>query len=244
MWHIYLSHSSVPPPAPPLCAIFFLMVSQSPLLRFITWPDYKGKWNQLQYIINRRAPLRFICSICNNMIYSNCFHAWLKTHTDNKNAIWMWWRCTGWGWVWDWWQGNWKGKKKKKERGERGETERKKSFGRGSDGLKRVLAFPLEEVLMPYWMQLLMNRCAVCGHCDPGSSSCMATHPIEVHRSRAGEGRHQPPSGLRWRDSRTAGPSPLTNREGGRKGWVQTIHPKTTAPECKQPWIKMDFAGK
>ena len=72
-----------PPPHPRLFVRFFLMVSQSPLLRFITWPDYKGKWNQLQYIINRRAPLGFICSICNNMIYSNCFHAWLKTHTDS-----------------------------------------------------------------------------------------------------------------------------------------------------------------
>lgn len=82
----------------------------------------------------------------------------------------------------------------------RGGTEGERGFGAGQVGLKRMLAFPLEEVLMPYWMQLLMNRCAaVCGHCDPGSASCMATHPIEVHRSRAGRqaGRHQPPSGLR-----------------------------------------------
>lgn len=55
-------------------------------------------------------------------------------------------------------------------------------------------------------------------------------------------GRHQPPSGLRWRDSRTAGPSlgPAESREGG----VQPSHPNTTSSECKQPWIKMDFAGK
>lgn len=83
---------------------------------------------------------------------------------------------------------------KKRKRRNRG---RREGFWRGRVGLKRMLAFPLEEVLMPYWMQLLMNRCAVCGHCDPGSTACMATHPIKVHRSRAGRGRHQPPSGLR-----------------------------------------------
>ncbi len=125
--------------------------------------------------------------------------------------------------------------KKKKERGERGETERKKSFGRGSDGLKRVLAFPLEEVLMPYWMQLLMNRCAVCGHCDPGSSSCMATHPIEVHRSRAGGRQASTSLRPKMKGQPHCRSLPLTSREGGRKGWVQTIHPKTTASECKQP---------
>lgn len=218
MWHIYLSHSSFPPPAPPPCEIlFFLMVSQSPLLRFITWPDYKGKWNQLQYIINRGAPLGFICSICNNMIYSNCFHAWLKTHTDNRN-------------IYEYDGGaedragneavDWTERRKEKEGKGQRQKEEKQEFWQGWGGLKRVLAFPLEEVLMPYWMQLLMNRCAVCGHRDPGSTSCMVTHPIEVHRSRAGRGRHQPPSGLRWRDSRTAGPSlgPAGSREGGRGG--------------------------
>lgn len=32
--------------------------------------------------------------------------------------------------------------------------------------------------------------------------------------------------------------------EGGREGGVQPSHPNTTSSECKQPWIKMDFAGK
>lgn len=80
------------------------------------------------------------------------------------------------------------------------EERRNKIRDRGREefgGLKRVLAFPLEEVLMPYWMQLLMNRCAVCGHRDSGSASCMATHPIEVHQSWARRCRHQPPSGLK-----------------------------------------------
>lgn len=35
-----------------------------------------------QYIINTETLLGFICSICNNMVYSKCFHGWLKTHTD------------------------------------------------------------------------------------------------------------------------------------------------------------------
>lgn len=39
-----------------------------------------------QYIINREAPLGFICSICDNMVYSNCFHAWLNTCTDKKRV--------------------------------------------------------------------------------------------------------------------------------------------------------------
>lgn len=85
-------------------------------------------------------------------------------------------------------------KKKKKRKSRNRERE---EFWQGRGGLKRALAFPLEEVLMPYWMQLLKNRCAVCGHRDPGSTSCMATHPMEVHLSRAGRASHQPPSGLR-----------------------------------------------
>lgn len=89
--------------------------------------------------------------------------------------------------------------------GERVGTERER-FLEGGVGvaLKRVLAFPLEEVLMPYWTQLLMNRCAVRGPCDPCCTSCMVTDPIEVHQSWAGRGRHQPHSGLRRRDSHTA----------------------------------------
>lgn len=106
-----------------------------------------------------------------------------------------------------------KDKKKRKKRKSR--NREREEFWQGRGGLKRALAFPLEEVLMPYWMQLLKNRCAVCGHRDPGSTSCMATHPMEVHLSRAGRASHQPPSGLRWRDSRTAGPSP---RPAGREG--------------------------
>jgi len=39
-----------------------------------------------QYIINREALLGFICNICNNMVYSNCFHAWLNTHTDKRRV--------------------------------------------------------------------------------------------------------------------------------------------------------------
>lgn len=78
--------------------------------------------------------------------------------------------------------------------------EEEEFWQRAGDGLKRALAFPLEKVLMPYWMQLLRNRCAVCGHQDPGFTSCMATHPMEVHPSRVELGSHQPPppsTGLR-----------------------------------------------
>lgn len=94
----------------------------------------------------------------------------------------------------------------------------------GGGGLKRALAFPLEEVLMPYWMQLLRNRCAVCGHRDPGFTSCMATHPMEVHPSRAEPGSHQPPLLLHRPEMKgqTAGPSP---RAAGREERVQPGFP-------------------
>lgn len=180
------------------------MLSQSPLLRFITWPNYKGKLNQLQHIINGVGPLELFCSICHNMIYSNCFHAWSKTHTDNSRGIWIWWglqRIM---------EGMRQEERKEHEKKNRGRQE----FWCG--GWIKALVFPLEAVLMPYWMQLLMNRCAVCGHCDPRSTSCTATHPIEVHLSRSGRGRCHPSSGLRWRDSRTAAPSLRPSaREGG-----------------------------
>lgn len=159
------------------------------------------------------------------MIYSNCFHAWLKTHTDKQRGIWMSWKL-GRERVetrqreseeWEW------------QRRERVETDEGVRCGIEYGGIKkRVLAFPLEEVLMPRWMQLLMNRWAVCGHCDPGSMSCLATHLIEAHWSRAGRCRHQPwhtpPQGLRWRDSRTAAPFTRTQqgRDGGREGAAES----------------------
>lgn len=113
-----------------------------------------------------------------------------------------------------------KEKRRKRQEGERVETDGEKSIWQRRGGLKQVLTFPLEEVLMPYWMQLLMNRCGVCGHRDPGSTSCLATHPIEVHRSRAGGSRHQPPPGLRWRDSRTAAPF---LGPAGERGWREGV---------------------
>lgn len=75
-------------------------------------------------------------------------------------------------------------------------------------GIGRVLAFPLEKVLMPYWMELTMNRCAVCGHCDPGSTNCMATHPIEVRG-------HQPPVRPKMKGQTHCSSRPWTGREGG-----------------------------
>lgn len=92
----------------------------------------------------------------------------------------------------------------------------REGFWRGRGGLKRVLAFPLEEVLMPYWMQLLMNRCAVCGHCDPGSTSCMATHPIEVHRSRGGERQASTLLRRKMKGQPHRVPLPWTHSVGGR----------------------------
>lgn len=107
--------------------------------------------------------------------------------------------------------------KTEKDKEEKEQKQRERSFFRqGRGGLKRVLAFPLEEVLMPYWMQLLMNRCAVCGHCDPGSSSCMATHPIEVHRSWAGGRQASTPLRPKMKGQPHCRSLPRTSREGGR----------------------------
>lgn len=153
----------------------------------------------------------------------------------------MWWKCWRLECEWDWWLDR-KRCKKWRRKGKRVETEgQRQVFWRGRVSLKRVLAFPHEEVLMPYWTELLMNRCAVLGPCDPGFTSCMVTHPIEVHQIRAGRGRHPPHSGLRWRDIHTAA---LSLGPAGWDGGLQNQpHPKSTALECKQPWIKMDLQG-
>lgn len=172
-------------PQPPPLREVSLIVSEPSLLRFITWPNYKGKWNQLQCITNRGEPLGLFCSIWRNMINSNYFHAWLKTHEDNKGGLWMWSRCRGKGRVWNWWLDRIQIDRKHKSR--KGKK-RERVVLVGVIGLKRMLAFPLGELLMPYWMQLLMKRWAVCGPCDQGPHFLHGLLNIRSRCIRAGRG--------------------------------------------------------
>lgn len=128
--------------------------------------------------------------------------------------------------------GDKKKRKTKRERERKPGRERGVLAGRG--GLKRALAFLLDEISMPYWMKLLKNRCAVCGHRDPGFTSCMATHLMEVHLSGGGGNAViKPPP--HPRPEMKGQPHCRSLPETSRKGGVQPSHPKTTAPECKQP---------
>ena len=138
---------------------------------------------------------------CNSMIYSNCFHGWLKAHTDK--GTWyvnvMEGGSEGGGWM-------------------DGEVWSRVAWRRdrcGDGWIKESAGFTTRGGIDAI-LDVAVNRLAVCGHCDPRFMSCMATQPTEVHPSRAGRGRHPPPSWLRRGDSRTAAPPPPgpAGREG------------------------------